>query len=585
MTRRELIALSPTAPLLAAPLLAAPDNFDQFLDSFTADWMRAHPESATSARFFPAAEQDLLDAKLSPPSAEEGPAQIARAKTGLAALRKFDPQKLTPVQRLSADILRWTLTDIVDEAPFLDLAFPINQFRGTQTAITSLLTDTHPLRNRRDADNWLARLEAFGPLLDKESDTMRQRASRGIRPPSFILAETVAQMQRFITPPSEKNIIVTSFAQRLQKANVADAATLVAEANKLVNGSLYPTYRRALDNLSTISARATPDAGLRRLPKGLEAYAFYLHRYTTTSMTAEQIHQEGLSEVQRIEAGMETLLKPLGYTEGTVEARFKKLQADHVYPDSPNVRDQILADYTEFIRVANERSATDFLQRPQAPCIVQRIPAYQESNSAANYQTPPADGSRPGIFRVPLPGPVFTKVGMRTLAYHEAIPGHHFQLALQVENKSLPRFRQSRVFGGFAAFSEGWGLYAERLASDLGWYQGDPVSDLGRLNAELFRARRLVTDTGLHTKGWTREQAIAYGIPRSEVDRYVVMPGQACSYKIGQLKILELRDRSRTALGSKFALKEFHQVVLSSGTLPLAILENLINDWLKTKTA
>ncbi|MBY0508070.1 MAG: DUF885 domain-containing protein [Bryobacteraceae bacterium] len=578
MNRREFVALAP------AGLLAQTPTLDQFFDNFTADWMRANPEQATSARFFPAAEQDVLDAKLSPASAIEGPARVARAKQGLAGLAKFDRAKLTPAQRLSADIFHWLLTDIVEAAPFLDLNFPLNQFRGTQTAVTQLLTDTHPIRNRRDADNWLARFAAFPPLLDQESDTMRERAGRGIRPPTFILAETVAQMQRFIQPPPEQNIIVTSFAQRLKKAQVAGAETLVASANKIMAGALYPSYRRSLDNLATISAKATPEAGLRRLPKGLEAYAFYLHRYTTTNMTAEQIHQKGLAEVQRIEAEMESLLKPLGYKEGTVEARFKKLQADHVYPNSPNVRDQILADYTEMIRVANERSAADFDLRPKAPCIVQRIPEYQEANSAANYQTPPRDGSRPGIFRVPLPGPTFTKVGMRTLAYHEAIPGHHFQLALQVENSALPRFRQASPFGGLSAFTEGWGLYAERLASDLGWYKGDPVSDLGRLNAELFRARRLVTDTGLHTKGWTREQAIAYGIPKSEVDRYVVMPGQACSYKIGQLKMLELRERARTALGAKFTLKEFHNVMLSNGSIPLAILENVVNDWVKSSS-
>jgi len=251
----------------------------------------------------------------------------------------------------------------------------------------------------------------------------------------------------------------------------------------------------------------------------------------------------------------------------------------------PNVRDQILADYAEIIKTANERSAADFDLRPKAPCIVQRIPEYQEANSAANYQTPPRDGSRPGIFRVPLPGSTFSKVGMRTLAYHEAIPGHHFQLALQVENSALPRSRQASTFGTLAAFAEGWGLYAERLASDLGWYKGDPVSDLGRLNGELFRARRLVADTGIHTKGWTREQAIAYGIPRSEVDRYIVMPGQACSYKIGQLKMLELRDKARTALGAKFTLKEFHNVMLGNGSVPLAILENVVNDWVKSKKA
>ena len=414
---------------------------------------------------------------------------------------------------------------------------------------------------------------------------MRDRASRGIRPPSFIIAETVAQMQRFLVPPPDQNIIVTSFVQRLKKAQVSDSPNLVAAANKIVAGALYPSYRRTLDNLATIGAKATPDAGLRRLPKGLEAYAFYLRRFTTTHMTAEQIHQTGLSEVRRIEAEMEALLKPLGYVAGSVADRFQKLQADHVYANSPNVREQILADYAEIIKVANERSAADFDLRPKAPCIVQRIPEYQEANSAANYQTPPRDGSRPGIFRVPLPGPTFTKVGMRTLAYHEAIPGHHFQLALQVENSALPRFRQAGTFGTLSAFAEGWGLSAERLASDLGWYKGDSVSDLGRLNGELFRARRLVTDTGLHTKGWSREQAIVYGIPKSEVDRYVVMPGQACSYKIGQLKMLELRDQARKSLGAKFTLKEFHNVVLGNGSIPLAILETVVNDWVKSKKA
>jgi uncharacterized protein (DUF885 family) len=238
-----------------------------------------------------------------------------------------------------------------------------------------------------------------------------------------------------------------------------------------------------------------------------------------------------------------------------------------------------LAGYEKIIRDANERSAEAFDRRPKSPCIVQRIPEFQEANAAANYQAPPRDGSRPGIFRVPLRGPNFPKTGMRTLAYHEAIPGHHFQLALQVEMESLPAFRRANPFGSMSAFSEGWGLYAERLASELGWYKGDPMGDLGRLNGELFRARRLVVDTGIHAKKWTREQSIAYGIPRSEVDRYVVMPGQACSYKIGQLRILELRERARVALGARFSMKEFHNMVLSNGAIPLTLLERVVKDW------
>jgi uncharacterized protein (DUF885 family) len=580
MTRREWIALS------AAPLAQAADSpsIDQFLESFAADWMRADPPRATGARYFPPAEQDVLDGKLAPPSAEALPTRLARAKQGLAALSKFDRSQLSASQLISADVFKYLLTDILAEEPFHDYRFQLNQgITGFQTRLNTLFTDLHPIRNRRDADNFLARLEAYGPLLDRESEHVRQQATRGIRPPSFILAEVVGQLQRFVTPPPSQNLIAVTFARKLKNAQVADADALTATAHKILEGSLYPAYRRTLDNLSTIGARATPDAGLRRFPKGMEAYAFYLRRFTTTDMTAEQVHQKGLAEVRRIEAEMDALLRPLGYTRGSVEERFQKLSADHVYPDSPNVRDQILADYAEMIRIANERSAADFSQRPKSACIVQRIPAYQEANAAANYQTPPQDLSRPGIFRVPLPGPTFSKVGMRTLAYHEAIPGHHYQLALQVENRSLPRFRQNSTFGSLSAFSEGWGLYAERLASDFGWYKGDPIGDLGRLEAELFRARRLVVDTAIHTKGWSREQAVAYGISRREVDRYVVNPGQACSYKIGQLKLLELRDRSRTALGFKFSLKDFHSVVLANGSIPLSLLESVVNEWVASR--
>ncbi len=581
MTRRQWIALSAAAPLTHA---ADSPNIDQFFETFAAEWMRADPPRATRSRYFPPAEQDVLDGKLAPPSFEAQPARLARARKGLAALNKFDRSQLSAAQRISADILRYQLTNFLDEEPFYDYHFQLNQgITGFQTNLNILLTDLHPIRHRRDADNFLARLEAYGPLLDRESENVRQQAARGIRPPSFILAEVVGQMQRFVTPPPSQNIIAVTLARKLKSAQVAEADALTATAHKILEGSLYPAYRRTLDSLSTIGARAAPEAGLRRFPKGLEAYAYYLRRFTTTEMTAEQVHQKGLAEVRRIEAEMDALFKPLGYTQGSVEERYRKLSSDHVYPDSPNVRDQILADYAEMIRIANERSAADFNQRPKSACIVQRIPAYQEANTAANYQTPPQDGSRPGIFRVPLRGPTFSKVGMRTLAYHEAIPGHHYQLALQVENANLPRFRQNGTFGFFSAFGEGWGLYAERLASDFGWYKGDPIGDLGRLNAELFRARRLVVDTALHTKGWSREQAVAYGIPRGEVDRYVVNPGQACSYKIGQLKILELRDRSRTALGARFALKEFHDVVLSNGTVPLSILEDVVNGWVASK--
>ncbi len=581
MTRREWLVAAAAAPLTAQSL-----DLDRFFQEFLEQWVKAEPESATAMRLFTGEEQDRLDSRLNDISDQAMHARIARARDGLTRLGRFDAAKFSPAQRLSVEMLRWLLTDIVQEEQFFDHRFPLNQFGGTQVRLISLLTDLHPLRNRQDAENYLTRLRDVGNKLDQANAVMQDRAAKGIRPPSFILAETTAQMRRFIMPEPEKNILVTSLAERLDK--IKDMGTLAiagyrGQATRALRDSVYPAYRRALDGLETIAAKANPDAGLWRLPRGAEAYSFYLHRYTTTDMTPADVHRKGLSEVARIEAEMDGLFKKLGYTQGPVKERMKKLESDNWYPDTPDVRKQVLSDYEKIIGDALARSAEAFNHLPRAACIVQRIPEFQEGNAAANYQAPPRDGSRPGIFRVPLPGPRLSRAGMRTLAYHEAIPGHHFQIALQVEMTSLPQFRRSNPFGPMSAFSEGWGLYAERLAFDLGWYRNEAVGDLGRLNAELFRARRLVVDTGLHAQKWTRQQAVEYGIEQKEVDRYVVMPGQACSYKIGQLKILELRDAARAALGNRFSLKEYHDVVLGNGSIPLMLLDRVVREWIQAK--
>ncbi len=579
MTRRQCLTLAAAAPFARA---ADASDVDRFFDGFLEQWVRANPETATNMRFFTGEEMDRLDGRLNDIGDEAAHARIARAREGLAGLRRFDRAKMTPEQRLSADLFAYQLSDIVSEEPFLAYTFPINQFiYAVQVQFPTFMTDIHPVRNRRDAENYLLRLQAGGPKIDSAVAMMRDRARRNFRLPAFIGAETVAQMQRFTAPGPAQNILVTSLAQRLKSVPSIDPAqqtALVASAEKIVRDTVYPAYRRAADGLATENAKATGDAGLWRLPGGPDAYAFFLRRYTTTNMTAEQIHQTGLAEVARMEAEMDVLLRKLGYTGGSVIERFAKLQAADVYPDSPDVRARVLADYEQILRQNNERSLEAFDRRPKAACIVKRIPQFQEANAAANYSRPPADGSRPGIFNVPLPGPKFSRPTMRTLAAHEAIPGHHFQLALQVEMTSLPRFRRQNPFGSLSAYTEGWGLYAERLASELGWYRDDAQSEIGRLSEDLFRARRLVVDTGLHTKRWTRAQGVAYGIEQSEVDRYVVLPGQACSYKIGQLKILELREESRKTRGARFSLKEFHNIVLGGGAVPLALLERTVRD-------
>ena len=572
----------------ALPALGAQQSIDEFFDSFLMKWVRSDPSGSTALRILPADEQERLDAKLTDATEEYAHARVARARSGLATLKTFDRSKLTREQQFSADMLQYLLDDIVAGEPYMRLSFPLNQMMGLQVRLPTLLTDLHPIRSRRDAENYIARLQAFGGNLDQGTAAMRDRDRQGIRPPGFILVETINQMKRFVSPEPARSILVTSLSQRLEKVPGIDPAARAAftqQAESLVRDSVYPAYRRAMDQLATQSPKATEDAGISRLPNGAEAYAFYLRRFTTTNMTSDQIHQTGLNEVKRIQAEMEELLKRLGKTEGPLEDRLTKIQTDSRYPDGPDVRAAVLADYAKIIQDANRRSQAAFDRVPKANCIVQRIPEFQEANAAANYQPPPPDGSRPGIFRVPLRGPYFPKMMMRSLAYHEAIPGHHFQLALQVETPSLPKFRRSSPFGAMSAFSEGWGLYAERLAADLGWYQGDEVGNLGRLASELFRARRLVVDTELHMQHWTRQQAIDYGIPQSEVDRYVVMPGQACSYKIGQLKILELRDKARKELGSKFTMQQFHNIVLNNGSIPLTLLQREVDRWIAGQKA
>ena len=583
MNRREWLALVAAAPLAAAET----PSIDRFFDDFLRKWVMADSELASQLRIFSADEQEHLDAQLNEISDEAAHARIARAKEGLAGLRHFDRSKLTPEQRLSAEMFEYQLTDIVNEEPYLIYNYPLNQMGGVQARLPTLLTDVHPMRTRQDAENYLARLGIAGPKIDQALKLTQQRARQNVRIPGFIAVETMGQMRRFTAPDPAENILVTSFARRVKLIETIDPkqqADLVSRAQQIVSSSIYPAYHRAIDGLATENAKATEDAGLWRFPKGTEAYAFFLRRYTTTNMTPDEIHQKGLDEVARIGAEMEKLFQKLGYKEGSEIEKWQKLQDDHAYPDSPDVRTQVLADYQKFLDQNYEQSLAVFDRRPRTKCIVQRIPEFQEANAAANYQGPSQDGSRPGIVRVPLRGPKFPKPGMRNLMTHEGIPGHHFQIALQVEMTSLPAFRRLRALGGLSAYSEGWGLYAERLGGEMDWYKDDPVSELGHLNGEYFRAKRLVADTGIHAKHWTRAQTIAYGISQSETDRYVVMPGQACSYKIGQMKILELRERAKTALGGRFSIKEYHNVVLGSGSIPLALLDRVVTDWIK-KTA
>lgn len=370
---------------------------------------------------------------------------------------------------------------------------------------------------------------------------------------------------------------IEAFAQRIQNIEgltSAQRSELQAQATKIVTEQVYPSWHRAITLLEGMLPKTTDDAGLWRFPGGGDAYAYALRRFTTTPLTAEEIHQIGLQQVARIEGEMDVIFRKLGRSEGTVAERAKKLRADLSYqdPTSETSRSAIMQDIDGMIADALKRSPALFDLQPKSPVVAQPFPRFREASAAANYNRAPLDGSRSAIFQMPLRPERMTKYGLRSLVYHETVPGHHFQIAIEQENAELPKFRQARVLGGISAMSEGWALYAERLVAENGWYDGDQEGLLGMLDAQLFRARRLVVDTGLHAKKWTRQQAIDYGLEASEVERYVVYPGQACSYMIGAIRITELRDRARETLGDKFSPQQFHNVVLRTGTAPLELL-------------
>jgi uncharacterized protein (DUF885 family) len=558
----------------------------EFFDEFSAEWMRRRPSQSTGSRYFTGAEQDRLDRQLTPETSEWRRETVAQARRGLQELARFDRSHMTEAERESADVMQWQLQIIVDGEPFSDYEFPLDQFDGANVRIPNLMTVVHPVRTESDARNYVARLREVDERMAEASEEAARLVSKGIRPPRFILQSTISQMQQFVGSPAGQNPLVATFVERMNGVQVltpSERQQLRDEAAKVVEGEVYPAWRKAIGLLEAQLKAASDDAGLWRYQDGAAIYAYKLKQFTTTNMTAAEIHELGLREVRRIEGEMDGILRKLARTEGTVKQRMEKLAADLSYPITNEGRARIMADIEAMIRDADRRSNALFDLRPKSPVIAQPYPEFRWASAAASYTAPPLDGSRPGIFQMPLRPSSMTKASLRTLVYHETIPGHHFQVAFGVENRQLPKFRQVRALGGISAISEGWALYAERMVAQEGWYEGDLEGLLGQLDDELFRARRLVVDTGLHAMRWTRQQAIDYGIEPSEVERYVVNPGQACSYKIGQLEIFRLRDKVRAALGQRYDIKEFHNVVLSAGSVPLTVLEREVDTYIARK--
>ncbi len=586
---RLLLALA-----VALPVGRAQETFDAFADRAAEEWVRQDPQLATGSQYFTGAEQDALDRQLVafwpyaglPLDPTLRATSLAHARRLLAELRRFDRAGMTPSQRNSADAIESTLQQHLTTEAVMDQFFIFQQMGGLHVSLVSFLTQQHPMRRPRDIENYLARLALVDPAMDLGIKETRAQASRGILPPKFILNAVLGQFDRFLQPEPAQNVFVTSLAGRsstLAGISSEQRAAWIAQAETIVAEKIRPAFRRARALVAEQLPRATDDAGIWRLPRGAMAYQFALDAMTTTSMTADEIHALGLREVTRIESEMDRLLGELGERAGSVGERYARVNARRLPAAQPDPRTDLIAEFTRIIRDAERRAETMFDLRPKAPVEVRREPIVTEQTAAAHYSEPAPDGSQPGIFWAPLPEPLTSMwlgAAMRTVTYHEAVPGHHFQLALQQELPELPRFRRFGIFGASAAYNEGWALYAERLATEAGWYEGDAVSRLGQLNMELFRARRLVVDTGLHAKRWTRQQAIDYGIDVAEVERYVVWPGQACSYKIGELEILRLRAKAQAALGPKFSMTQFHNAVLRVGSVRLTVLARAIDEYI-----
>jgi uncharacterized protein (DUF885 family) len=476
--------------------------------------------------------------------------------------------------------------------------YPVNQLFGLQNQIPRFLDTFHRVNTAEDAENYIARLSKIDTKMDQNMEGILIREQKGIIPPAFVIEKSVQIMRDFIEQRAEENVLYVSFAGKLDEAEeITDEQKqeFLAAAKTEIENVVYPAYQGYINYYAELGAKATTDDGVWKLPDGEAYYNYLLRGHTTTEMTADEIHSIGLAEVDRIQAEMLEIFASEGYdTTLGVKALFDQLATEDrfYYPDTDEGRQQILEDYAAIIDEIEEGMSQAFNIRPRADVVVKRVPEFsQETAPGAYYNGPSRDGSRPGTFYANLYDIKATpKYGMRTLAYHEGVPGHHFQIAVQTELEGIPEFRKE---SGFTAYSEGWALYTERLAWEMG-FQDDPYDNLGRLQAELFRAVRLVVDTGIHAAQWTREEAIEYmlantGITEtdvvSEIERYIVMPGQATAYKVGMMELLRLRQEAQDALGDMFDIRDFHDVVLKSGALPLTALREEVMKYIEQKKA
>ncbi len=568
--------------------------FRAFLDRSLIKVAFDSPETLTSLGFLESFGIKGHNAKLDDDSLEKGEELYTLMKEVRETLLTYDDEDLSEDQLLSKEIAMYLLNAGVEAEPYRYHNYPVNQLFGVQNGYPSFMDAQHRVTNRDDAENYILRLAAVKQKFMQNMQGLELREQKGIIPPQFMIDRVLEEMNDFVNTLPEENILYTSLERKIDEAEsfaIEDKNQILKEAKQQITETVYPAYQLFIDHFTQLRSKAGTDDGFWRLDGGDIAYQQALRFFTTTNYTADHIHNTGLLEVERIQAEIVNILAEQGYdiSAGFTQA-IDALKADprFYYPDTDEGRQQILEDYQTILDDIDKGIGTAFNIRPKAGMEVKRIPEFKEKTApGAYYQRPSLDGARLGAFFANLYDIKATpKYAMRTLAYHEGIPGHHFQVTISMELEGLPIFR---TLSPFTAYTEGWALYTERLAWELG-FQDDPFDNIGRLQAELFRAVRLVVDTGIHAKRWTREYAIEYMLDNtgmaesdviSEIERYIVMPGQATSYKVGMMKILDVREKAKQALGDRFDLAEFHDVVLKNGAVPLDILERLVDKYIQ----
>lgn len=524
---------------------------------------------------------------------------LEKAKERLRYLKNnVEENALNQETKLSYRLFKQEAENIVEDYEYRFYDYPVNQMFGYHSSLPAFLINMHRIDSVADARKYIERLHALPKAFEQVVEEMKIREQNGILPPKFVFEKVLDDSRNVIkgkpfSTSNDASTLLQDFSEKVEKLNLPDDKKLeiIAEAEEALLLSLKPAYENLIAMLENQQQRATTDHGVWKFPKGDAFYNNILRRITTTDLHAQEIHEIGLNEVARIHREMEQIKEKVGF-EGSLQDFFEFMRTDDqfYYDNTPEGREKYLAEASKMITTMKSRLDDLFFTKPEADIVVKAVEPFRaKSAGKAFYQQPALDGSRPGTYYANLYDmKAMPTYQMEALAYHEGIPGHHMQIAIAQELDSLPMFRK---FSFYTAYVEGWGLYSELVPKEIGFYE-DPYSDFGRLAMELWRSCRLVVDTGIHSKKWTREQGIAYykeNTPNAEsdavkmVERHIVMPGQATAYKIGVNKIVALREEAKIQLEEKWDIREFHDVILLNGALPLNILEEVVQQWIQSK--